>query len=98
MAYLTEQERDVLLNELRNMTFRQAQGKLRRMDEKARMAYYRNAQQTGRWLTRYVLPGLGTRVTLVETHTKMATNKEKRLKSEYEFVEVIVEPTPDNRN
>jgi hypothetical protein len=98
MAYLTEQERDALLNELKNMTFQQAQGKLRRMDEKSRMAYYRNAQQTGRWLTRYMLPRLGTRVTLVEVHTDTATSKEKRLKSEYEFVEVIVEPTPDNRN
>jgi hypothetical protein len=98
MAYLNEQERDALLNELKNMSFRQAQGKLRSMDEKSRLAYFRNAQQTGRWLTRYVLPSLGTRVTLVEVHSDKPTNKERRLKSEYEFVEVIVEPTPDNRN
>ncbi len=98
MAYLTEQERDALLNELKNMSFRQAQGKLRSLDDQGRMAYFRNAQQTGRWLTRYVLPALGTRVTLVEKHTDTATSNEKRTKSEYEFVEVIVEPTPDNRN
>jgi hypothetical protein len=98
MAYLNEQERDTLLNELKNMSFQQAQGKLRRIDEKSRLAFYRNAQQTGRWLTRYVLPSLGTRVTLVEEHSEKPTSKERRLKSEYEFVEVIVEPTPDNRN
>lgn len=98
MAYLTEQERDTLLTELKNMSFRQAQGKLRSLDEKGRMAYFRNAQQTGRWLTRYVLPSLGTRVTLVEVHSDKPTSQERRLKSEYEFVEVIVEPTPDNRN
>jgi len=98
MAYLNEQERDALLNELKNMSFRQAQGKLRSLDEKGRMAYFRNAQQTGRWMTRYILPSLGTRVTLVETHNDLPTKKERRLKSEYEFVEVIIEPTPDNRN
>lgn len=98
MPYLNEQERDALLNDLKKMSFRQAQGKLRSLDDKGRMAYFRNAQQTGKWLTRYVLPSLGTRVTLVESHTDTATKKENRLKSEYEFVEVIVEPTPDNRN
>src|SRR5262245_21452354 len=98
MPYLNEQEREALLNELKNMSFRQAQGKLRSLDDKGRMAYFRNAQQTGRWLTRYILPSLGTRVTLVESHTDKPTSKERRLKSEYEFVEVIVEPTADNRN
>lgn len=97
MAYLNEQQREQLLNELKNMTFNQATWKLRRMDKRGRLAFYRNAQQTGRWLTRYDLEGLGTRVTLVEKHIDKP-DKNNRTKAEFEFVEVIVEPTPDNRS
>ncbi|MBZ0288108.1 MAG: hypothetical protein K8I30_10880 [Anaerolineae bacterium] len=98
MAYLNEQQRDQLLNELKNMTFNQANAKLRRMDKRGRLAFYRNAQQTGRWLTRYHLDGLGTRVTLVEKHSDQPDRQANRTKSTFEFVEVIVEPTPDNRS
>lgn len=100
MAYLNEQQRDELLNELKNMTFNQANWKLRLMSmgKNGRLAYYRNAQQTGRWLTRYELNGLGTRVTLVEKHSDGADKTPNRTKSTFEFVEVIVEPTADNRS
>lgn len=100
MAYLNEQERDNLLNELKNMTFDGANWKLRLMlkGKPGRMAYYRNAQQTGRWLTRYEMTGLGTRVTLVEKHTDGEDKQANRTRSKFEFVEVIVEPTPDNRS
>jgi hypothetical protein len=98
MAYLNEQERDQLLNELKNMSFNQANWKLRRMDTRGRLAYYRNAQQTGRWSTRYELVGLGTRVTLIEKHTDEPTKVANRSRSKFEFIEVIVEPTPDNRS
>jgi glycyl-tRNA synthetase alpha subunit len=40
----------------------------------------------------------GTRVTLVEKHSGEPGKQANRLKSKFEFVEVIVEPTPDNRN
>lgn len=98
MAYLTTEERSKLLNELKNMSFNQANGKLRHIDPHGRLVYYRNAQTTGRWLTRYELTGLGTRVTLVESHSGKATEKANRLKSTFELVDVIVEPTSDNRN
>jgi hypothetical protein len=55
MAYLNEQQREELLNQLKDMSFNQANWKLRLMDKQGRLAFYRNAQQTGRWLTRYVL-------------------------------------------
>lgn len=95
MAYLNEQERLKLLNELKDMKFNKAKGKVRGMDPKARLAFYRNAQQVGRWMTRYDLPTLGTRVTLVESHRDKGDGA--KLKSEFEMVEVIVEPTPDNK-
>ncbi len=95
MAYLNEQERLALLNELKGMSFNRAKGKVRSLDPKARLAYYRNAQEVGRWMTRYELPSLGTRVTLVEDHRDVPLSS--KMKSEFELVEVIVEPTPDNR-
>lgn len=95
MAYLNEQERLALLNELKDMSFNRAKGKVRSLDPNARLAFYRNAQEVGRWMTRYELPSLGTRVTLVESHEDVAKNS--KMKSEFELVEVIIEPTPDNR-
>jgi hypothetical protein len=95
MAYLNEQERLALLDELKDMSFNRAKGKLRSLDPKARLAFFRNAQQVGRWMTRYELPSLGTRVTLVESHRDVPNNS--KTKSEFEMVEVIIEPTPDNR-
>jgi hypothetical protein len=95
MAYLNEQERLALLNELKDMSFNQAKAKLRGLDPKGRLVFYRNSQEIGRWMTRYELPTLGTRVTLVETHRDVGNGS--RVKAEFQFDEVIVEPTPDNR-
>lgn len=95
MAYLNEQERLALLNELSRMDFNQARRKLRRLDSSGRLVYYRNAQEVGRLLTRYDLPSLGTRVTLVENYHHV--KKDSKVKPEFQLVEVIVEPTPDNR-
>jgi hypothetical protein len=95
MAYLNAQERLALLNELKDMSFNRAKGKIRSLDPKGRLAFYRNSQEVGRWLTRYELPTLGTRITLVESHRD--EGKDSKVKSEFQFEEVIVEPTPDNR-
>jgi hypothetical protein len=95
MAYLNAKERQALVDELKNMSFNGAKGKVRGLDPKSRLAYYRNSQEVGRWLTRYELPTLGTRVTLVESHRDVG--KDSKVKSEFRFDEVIVEPTPDNR-
>ena len=70
MAFLNKQEREQLENELKGMKFSRATGKVRGLDPNVRLVYYRNAQETGEWLTRYELKGLGARVTLVETRTE----------------------------
>lgn len=98
MAYLNEQQREELLNDLKDLKFNQAKGKLRRMDPKARLIYMRNAQRTGRWMTRYDLETLGTRVTLVEQNRVLDENKNHKLESEWEMVEIVVEPLPDNQS
>lgn len=95
MAYLNEQERDKLLDELKDMKFNRAKGKLARMDPKGRLAYYRNVQMSGEWHTKYILEGLGTIVTLVEVN--QGANDQAQNKQSYDFVNIIVEPTPSNR-
>jgi hypothetical protein len=94
MAYLNAQQRQELLDELKGMRFNRAKGKVRGMDDKSRLAYYRNAQNTGRLMTRYDLPTLGTRVTLVEDVD--VRELKGKLKSEYDLLEVWVEPLPGN--
>ncbi|MDE2777590.1 MAG: hypothetical protein OXI77_16815 [Chloroflexota bacterium] len=95
MPYLNEGERRSLLDELSGMRLWRAKFKLRLMDPKARLLYMRNVQRSGEWHTRYVLESLGTQVTLVETNH--AENTQYRNKQKFEFVNVIVEPTADNR-
>ncbi len=100
MAFLNKQEREQLENELKGMKFGKATGKLRSIDPKGRLLYYRNAQATGEWNTRYLLKGLGTRVTLIERQVEKAgklLNFLKVDKLSYDLVDVRVEPTPDNR-
>jgi hypothetical protein len=97
MAYLNKQEREALLNELVNMSFNRAKGKLRRMDPKGRLAFHRNVQSPTSYHTRFDLEGLGTRVTLIEREVDEPTKKEGRVAAKFELAEVIVEPLPGNR-
>jgi hypothetical protein len=94
MAYLNQQERQALLNELANMSFNRAKAKLRRMDPKGRLAYLRNTQIPGEYHTRFDLEGLGTRVTLIETEIDRDPNQRW---TEFELSRVVVEPLPGNR-
>jgi hypothetical protein len=96
MAYLNEQQRQALVDELAKMKFNKAKAKVRGLDPKNRLVLYRNSQSVGRWLTRYDLPTLGTRVTLVESHQD--EEYEGKLKSEFELSAVLVEPLPGNNN
>ena len=95
MAYLNEKERDDLLNKLKDMNFKKAKGKLERMDPEGRLAFYRNVQTVGKWMTRFDLTGLGTRVTLIEENHN--PNQAGRNDNDFELVEIIVEPLPGNR-
>lgn len=94
MAYLNAQERRKLLDDLKTMKFSRAKNKLARMDPKGRLAYYRNVQAAGEWHTKFILDSLGAVVTLVELNH--AENTQARNKQRFEFVSVIVEPTPLN--
>ncbi len=73
------------------MTFNRASGRLRRMDNKNRMAFFRNAQSPTTLHTRYDLPSQGITVTLIE-HMDETPNKNGRtFKPEYHLAQVIVE-------
>ena len=94
MAYLNEQERDALLNELKDLSFGKARFKLSRIDSKGRLAFFRSSYKPNELWTRYELAGLGTRVTLIEEQTG---TDEKSGQPQYKYAEVIVEPIPGNR-
>lgn len=97
MAFLNKTEREQLRDELKKMRFNQAKGKVRGMDPKSRLVYLRNVQNVNQWATRYELPTYGVRVTLLEHHdTKEA--KSGKIKSEYDLIDVLVEPTPANKS
>src|SRR5215813_12044043 len=85
MAYMNEQQRQALVDELVKMKFNKAKAKVRGLDPKGRLVHYRNSQGVGRWLTRYDLPTLGARVTLVESHED--NDKNGRIKSEFDLAE-----------
>lgn len=96
MAFLNASERESLKKELLSMSFGPAKRKVRAMDAKGRLVFYRNNQNIGQFLTRFELPNFGTRVTLVESFG-MKAKKSGEVMSDYDFVDVIVEATPDNR-
>ncbi len=105
MAYLNAQQREALARELTTMKFNQAKGKLRRMDAQGELAFLRNAQATGEYLTRFELHGLGVVVTLIErepsedvTTTSATGSASVRLKPNFVLDEVDVAPLPDNHS
>lgn len=97
MAYLTESERENLLNELVQLNLVQAKRKLRWLDKDIKLNYYRNVQQTGEWITSYDLVGKGTRVILIEAYKMPEGGPGARAKADFELERVIVEPLPQNR-
>lgn len=96
MAFLNKNEREKLRDELKQMRFNQAKGKVRGMDDKARLVYLRNVQNVNQWATRYELPSMGVRVTLIEEFD-MLEQKSGKLRADYDLIDVKVEPTPENK-
>jgi len=94
MAHLNQAQREQLLNEIKDKRYPQIRGILNGKDKKARLAFFRNAQLSGKWMTRYVLESLGTQVTIIEAPVERETKKRPR--RNYQIAEIIVEPTPDN--
>ncbi|MGJ3240187.1 MAG: hypothetical protein ACFE0Q_15880 [Anaerolineae bacterium] len=95
MAFMSKEERDALLNDIKDMNFNQIRGYVYRKDPQARLAYFRNVQESGHWMTRYVLEGLGSQVTVYERIDE--ENKGWFNKRDYVITQIVVEPTNDNR-
>lgn len=94
-AFLNKTERDDLLNEIKDLKMNQIRGRMQRKPGKVRLAFYRNAQHSDQWMTRYILEDLGTQVTVIERpFPKEVKGKPGR---DFEIVEIIVEPTAENR-
>lgn len=94
MAFLNQEERDALLNDIKNKSFNGIRGYVYHKDPKARLAYFRNVQESGKWMTRYVLEGLGTQVTVYERIE--GENKGLFSRRRYEIEQISVEPTANN--
>jgi hypothetical protein len=97
MAYLNQKEREDLAQELSKLSFSQARGRMRRLDQKVRLVFLRNVQTSGRWETRYELPTLGARVTLIEEYGTKDQKPNGWGKADFNMVEVVVEPAAGNR-
>ncbi len=98
MAYLNTNERNQLKQELDALNdFTKAKRRLFLADAKGRLAFFRNAQHSGQLETRFDLEGLGTRVTIIEKHSRELDEKKSVWHSSYELLDIVVEPLPDNR-
>ena len=97
MAYINQQQRDHLRNELLQLSYNKAKGRINRIDPNSRLRYWRNAQRTGEWHTAYDMPALGVTVALVETIDPAPTG-ERIYKRSYNFVDVRVDPLPENKD
>ena len=99
MAYLNQQEREELAQSLINKTYVQAKRTVRNMDRQSKLGVMRNMQRTGELVTTYTLPTKGAVVSLIEERTAGYHDgtPDERQRVNYEFMRVVVEPTPDNR-
>ena len=95
MAYLNKQERDQMAEDIKDKTRQQIRGYVNGKDPKARLAYWRNVQESGKWMTRYVLETLGTMVTIYEVLDEEP--KGWFNKRDYKIEQIVVEPTRSNR-
>lgn len=93
MAFMNKQERDAMLDKMNGKSFQQIRGIVNSTDKKARIAYYRNVQETGKWMTRYIMEGAGTIVTL----TEILEDAPRGNKKHYRITEIELEPTDENR-
>jgi hypothetical protein len=96
MAFLSKEERDALAEEIKDKNFGQIRGYVHGKDSKSRLAYFRNVQESGKWMTRYVLETFGTMVTVYEDLKE--ENKGWFSKRKYVIDKIVVEPTKTNRN
>lgn len=97
MAFLNTDERNQLRDELKQLDFVHAKRRLFLADKKGRLAFFRNAQHSGQLETRFDLDGLGTRVTLIEKHSRTLSRNGEYYDSHYDLVDIVVEPLPGNR-
>ncbi|MDQ7028173.1 MAG: hypothetical protein Q9P01_11260 [Anaerolineae bacterium] len=95
MAYLNKQERDQMAEEIKDKSPSQIRGYVNGKDKKARLAYWRNVQESGKWMTRYIMDSLGTMVTIYETFDEESKGWFNQRK--YRVAQIVVEPSPNNR-
>jgi hypothetical protein len=84
-----------MAGEVIGMAAGQIRGYTNRKDKDTRLAYWRNVQESGKWMTRYVMDSLGTMVTIYEAIDEK--NKGWFNQRKYRIEQIVVEPTTSNR-
>lgn len=97
MKYLNAQQREQLREELLKLPPRRVKGRIKGMDKKSRLMLYRNMQRVGEYTTTYLLPTLGVRVSLIEGEALKEANRPGWFKRKYDLIDVVVTPTPENK-
>ncbi|PJF37071.1 MAG: hypothetical protein CUN49_02215 [Candidatus Thermofonsia Clade 1 bacterium] len=86
-------EIEALAKRLAKMRFNRAKWYIRNLDPKCRLDIFRVAVGN-EWHTRFTLPTLNLRITLVEKHETQGEHK-RGLKARFRYVEARVEPIPE---
>lgn len=89
-----QHEIEELARRLAKMRFNRAKWYIRNLDPKCRLDIFRVAVGD-EWHTRYTLPTLNLRITLVEKHEAVG-NAKRGIKARFRYVEARVEPIPEH--
>ncbi len=86
-----------LAQKLIKMRFARAKGYIRGLDKKCRLDYYRNSIGDGKYETRFTLPTLGLRITLMQRHEVTgAPNFQGLRRTRFRYEEARVDPLPES--
>jgi hypothetical protein len=87
-------ETEELAKRLAKMRFNRAKWHVRNLDPKCRLDIFRVAVGN-EWHTRYTLPTLNLRITLVEKREEKGNDK-RGIKARFRYVEARIEPIPQH--
>ena len=88
---MNEQEQQALAEHLAKLSYKKARAEIRKLDAAANLKFWRNAVKN-EWQTRYELPNLGIKVTLVEVADREPMHLSTLEKVTPVYVEARVEP------
>ena len=89
---LPQVDQENLVAELLTGDARSLKNRLRRLDPRRRLVYFRNMQRNGHWQTRYLLPSLGYWVTFDEELSELEHERAHFRRARYRSIACRIEP------